>query len=386
MSTHLKMLLWCLVTAGFIFGYAGLVFPDQTAIMETPRPDSYQFQRLHIFLFNLVSGGTVLLYFTHGQQKVFRRLRVYIVGSIVFSLAAFLNLYAIAIVLAVMLALIVESVRMEKFAFWPFDFFSFSKYVSQKFHHAALLCLSLGLLISAGVMLENNYLHLLHLSRLLLDDFFLGFSFPLSLMAFSVMFSLDSDEKRLWVEIARGSSFWIVTVGVIVFFVFIIAGILPLEFVTAVVLLIDVFLIFWLFRLDLRSVGEPEQFLISGMLLLVLTGVTGLLLVLWNVISSYSSSGYGLLLQTHAYLSLYGWNLSGLVVMIHYYEFPLRLHSFEVILLHWVTVAVLAPAASQYAVLALVAIPLFAILIQRLLFAPGDTHNFRSHSLSEDGG
>jgi hypothetical protein len=188
MSTHLKMLLWCLMAAGFIFGYAGLVVPNQTAIMETPRPDSYQFQRLHIFLFNLVSGGTVLLYFTHGQQKVFRRLRVYMVGSIVFSFAAFFNLYAIAIVLAVMLALIVESVRIGKFTFWPFDFFSFSKPVSQKFHHAALLCLSLGLLISAGVMLENNYLHLLHLSRLLLDDFFLGFSFQLSLVAFSVMF------------------------------------------------------------------------------------------------------------------------------------------------------------------------------------------------------
>jgi hypothetical protein len=113
--------------------------------------------------------------------------------------------------------------------------------------------------------------------------------------------------------------------------------------------------------------------------------VTGIVLVVWNVISSYNSSGYAQLLQTHAYLSLYGWNLSGLVVMIHYYEFPLRLHSFEVILLHWVTVAVLAPAASRYGVLALAATPLFAILIAVVLFAPGDTHNFRSHSLSQDG-
>jgi hypothetical protein len=144
-------------------------------------------------------------------------------------------------------------------------------------------------------------------------------------------------------------------------------------------------LIFYLFRLNLRSVGEPEEFLISGMLLLVLTGVTGIVLVVWNVISSYNSSGYGLLLQTHAYLSLYGWNLSGLVVMIHYYEFPLRLHSFEVILLHWVTVAILAPAASRYGALALVVIPLFAVLMGVVLFTPGDTHNFRSHSLSEGG-
>jgi hypothetical protein len=117
MTPRLKMLLWCLMTAGFIFGYAGLVLPNQTAILETPRPDSYQFQRLHIFLFNLVSGGTVLLCFTQGQQKSSRRLRVYIVGSLIFSLVAFLNLYAISIALAVMLALVVESVRIEKLRF-----------------------------------------------------------------------------------------------------------------------------------------------------------------------------------------------------------------------------------------------------------------------------
>ena len=385
MTIRFKMLLWCLITAAFIFGYAGLIFPNQTAVLETPRPDAYQFQRLHIFLFNLVSGGTVLLYFTQGQQKLSQRLRLYLVGSIAFSLVAFLNIYSIAIGLAVLLALVVESVRIEKFTFWPFDFFSFSKPISLKFHHAALLCLSVGLLISAGVMLENNYLHLLHLSRLLLDDFFLGFSFPLSLMAFSIMFSLDSDDQRLRVRFARISSFWVVTVGVIIFFVVIIAGILPLEFLASIVLLSDVLLIFYLFKLGLKRIDEPEEFLISGMLLLVLTGITGLMLVLWNVISVNNAAGWTLLLQTHAYLSLYGWNLVGFVVMIHFYEFPLRLHSMEMILLHWVTIAVLAPAASQYGALALIAIPLFAILIRLLLFAPGSTHNFGEHSLLQDG-
>ena len=234
-------------------------------------------------------------------------------------------------------------------------------------------------------MLENHYLHLLHLSRLLLDDFFLGFSFPISLMTFSIMFSLDSDDQRLWVRLARASSFWIVTVGVIIFFVVIIAGILPLEFLATIVLLLDVILVFYLFKLDLRSIDEPEEFLISGMLLLVLTGISGLTLVLWKVIRLNDTAGWILLLQTHAYLSLYGWNLVGLVVMIHFYEFPLRLHSLEVILLHWVTIVVLAPAATRYAALALIAIPLFAFLIRRLLFVSGDTHNFREHSLLQDG-
>jgi hypothetical protein len=372
MIIQLKVLLWCLITAGFVFGYAGLVLPNQTAILETPRPESYQFQRLHVFLFNLVSGGTVLLYFTQGQQKLSRRLQVYVVASLVFSLTAFFNLYLIAIGLAIILAVLVESIRVERFSFLPFDFFSSSQPVTHKFHHAAVLCLSLGLLISASVMLENNYLHLFPSLHIVLDDFFLGFSFPLSLMAFSIMFSLAADDPHRWVAIIRQSSFWIVTVGVIVFFVFIIAGILPLEILFAVVLLIDVLLIFYLFKLDIKSLGEPEEFLISGMLFLVLTGVTGLVLVVWSAFK-LSDKGWELLLQTHAYLSLYGWNLTGMTVAIHYREFPLRLHSLEAILLHWFTVALLAPAGTRYPALALVAIPTFALLIGLMLFSPGET-------------
>ncbi len=176
MTTSFKILLWCLMTTGFVFGYAGLVLPDQTAILETPRADTYQFQRLHIFLFNLVGGGAVLLAFTQGQPKLSWRLKVYLVGAIVFSLAAFLNIYLIAIGMAIMLALVVESIRVEQFPLVPLDFFSFAKPIAQKFHHAAVLCLSLGLFISAGVMFNNNYLHLIRSSHLVLDDFFLGFS------------------------------------------------------------------------------------------------------------------------------------------------------------------------------------------------------------------
>lgn len=376
MTTSFKVLLWCLITTGFIFGYAGLVLPDQTAILETPRPDTFQFQRLHIFLVNLVSGGTVLLYFTQKQQFSLR-LKLYLVGSIGFSLAAFFNVYPLAIGIAVALALVVESIRVEQFSLWPLDFFSSATRVTRKFHHAAVLCLSLGLLISAGVMLENNYLHLIRSSHLVLDDFFLGFSFPLSLITFSIMFSLASSDSRQWVTIARQSSFWIVTVGVIVFFVFIILNSVLFEFLAANILLLDVFLIFFLFKLDLQSLGEPEEFLISGMLFLVLTGVTGLMLVLWNAFRPNDVTGWDLLLQIHAYLSLYGWNLAGLTVMIHYHEFPLRLHSLDVILLHWITVVLVAPAADRYPVMAIIAIPIFAFLIGLILFTPGDTHKFR---------
>jgi hypothetical protein len=370
MNSRLKMILWCLVTAGFIFGYAGLILPGQAAILETPRPGSYQFQRLHIFLFNLVTGGTVLLYFLEGKRELSWRARVYLVASLAFSIVAFLNQYLPAILLAVLLAVIVESVRIERFAFLPVDFFKPSVPVSRKFHHAAVLCLSIGLLICAAVMLNNQYLHLLNLPLLLLDDFFLGFSFPISLVTFGVIFSLIDEKPRGVTWLLREASFWIVTVGVIIFFVFIIFGVMAGELVSAVVLLVDVLLIFYLFRTDLKSLDEPGEFLVSGMVFLILTGVTGLLLVLWGILTPNDPKGQELLLQTHAYLSLYGWNLSGLTVLVHYREFPLHLNELEVILLHWVTVALLAPLGSLYPIFAVAAIPAFALLTGLILLRP----------------
>lgn len=370
MNTHLRVILWCLMTAGFIFGYAGLILPGQTAILETPRPGEYQYQRLHVFLFNLVAGGTVLLYFTEGKRGLSWRAWTYLVASLAFSILAFLNQYLPAISLAVLLAVIVESVRVERFTFSPSDFFKFSVPVARKFHHAAVLCLSIGLLICAAVMLDNQYLHLLNLPLLLLDDFFLGFSFPLSLVTFGVMFSLTGENSRAPTQFLRDASFWIVTAGVIIFFVFIVLGILAAELITAIVLLLDVLLIFYLFRTDLRRLDESEEFLTSGMVFLVLTGVTGLLLVLWGVLTPNDPKGRELLLQTHAYLSLYGWNLAGLTVLIHYREFPLHLNELEIILLHWVTVALLAPLGSLYPIFAFAAIPAFAVLTGLVLLKP----------------
>jgi hypothetical protein len=370
MNSRLKAILWCLVTVGFIFGYAGLVIPGQTAVLETPRSGSFQYQRLHIFLFNLVTGGTVLLHFLEGKRQLSWRVWIYLAASLAFSIVAFLNRYLPAILLAVLLAIIVESIRIERFAFLPVDFFKPLVPVSRKFQHAAVLCLSIGLLICATVMLDNQYLHFLNLPLLLLDDFFLGFSFPISLVTFGVMFSLINEKPQGVTWLLREASFWIVTVGVIVFFVFIVLGIIAGELICAVVLLLDVLLIFYLFRTDLKSLDEPGEFLVSGMVFLILTGVTGLLLVLWNILTPYDPKGRELLLQTHAYLSLYGWNLSGLTVLIHYREFPLHLNKLEIVLLHWITVVLLAPLGSLYPIFAVAAIPAFALLTGLILLSP----------------
>ncbi|MGD8731605.1 MAG: hypothetical protein PVH92_06990, partial [Anaerolineales bacterium] len=148
--------------------------------METPRQGTFQFQRLHIFFFNLVCGGTVLLYFTQDRQKLTWQVLVFLIGSLAFSIAAFLNLYLVASIFCIMLAFVVETVRVRIFSFFPVEFFDNSVPLSRKFHHAALLCLSLGLLICAGVMIDTQYVHLLNDPYLILDDFFLGFSFPIS--------------------------------------------------------------------------------------------------------------------------------------------------------------------------------------------------------------
>jgi hypothetical protein len=142
------------------------------------------------------------------------------------------------------------------------------------------------------------------------------------------------------------------------------------ELVSAIVLLLDSLLIFYLFRTDLKSLDEPGEFLVSGMIFLILTGVTGLLLVLWGVLTPNDPKGRELLLQTHAYLSLYGWNLAGLTVLIHYREFPLHLNRLEIVLLHWVTVALLAPLGSLYPIFAVAAIPAFTLLTGLILLRP----------------
>jgi hypothetical protein len=373
MSTRLKVILWVLMTAGFIFGYAGLILPGQTAILETPRPGTLQFQRLHIFLFNLVCGGTLLLHYTRGDHGLSWREWLYLVLSLVFSVMAFLNQYRLAAFLAIILAVLVESFRIKSFGALPVELFQNKISLTRRFHHAALLCLSIGLLLSAGVILDDAYLHWLNLRGLLLDDFFLGFSFPLSLVTFAIIFSLVREDAPNWVRVARECSFWIVTVGVILFFVVIIFGIVPAELVFSTLLLADVVLIFYLFRLDLADRSEPADFLTSGMIFLVLTGVTGLLLVLWGIITPNDQHGQNLLLQTHAYLSLYGWNLAGFTVIVHRFDFPLRLNDLPIILLHWVTTALLAPLGSLHPIFAFVAIPAFITLTGLILLSrPSD--------------
>jgi len=380
MPKTLKIVLWFLIMLGFVFGFAGLVFPGQSPIVEILPPDTYQFQRLHIFLFNLVSGGTVLLFFTQGRQKLSRLVGVFMLGSIIFSVSVFLNHYLLASFLAVGLALAVEVVRVQRFSFFPRDFFDSKVPVARKFHQAALLCLSLGLLIAAFVMLDNQYFHWINQPALNVDDFFLGFSFPISLLTFSVMFSLAKEDTDKRIRFLRELSFWVINLGVIIFFVFIILQIFAMQIIVAFLLFFDVLLVFFLFKYDSQPM-EQLNFLISGIYFLIMTSITGILLTLEETyLPSLDPHSWAILLQIHAYLSIYGWNLSGLTVIMRYKEFPLHLHNLEIILIHWLVISLLAPLGSLYAPFAIIAIPVFAILIGLILFDRGHQNFFEQTS------
>ncbi|MCP4341465.1 MAG: hypothetical protein GY799_21925, partial [Desulfobulbaceae bacterium] len=77
------------------------------------------------------------------------------------------------------------------------------------------------------------------------------------------------------------------------------------------------------------------------------------------------------LLRMHAFTALYGWNLSGLAVISRHGDFPIRLHSQKVILLHWLTVLILCPLGYFFPFVAIIAVISYGWLLFILLFNHG---------------
>ncbi len=70
-----------------------------------------------------------------------------------------------------------------------------------------------------------------------------------------------------------------------------------------------------------------------------------------------------LLLSCHSYLSLYGWSMSGLLILMGWNDFPLKLNSWWVISFHWLVIAILAPLGETNLVLAVVATVCFCLFL-----------------------
>ncbi|MDM8524884.1 hypothetical protein QUF80_16060 [Desulfococcaceae bacterium HSG8] len=369
MSIRFRTVLMVLMSSALFFGFLHLFVPNGA---------EYNFERLHIFLFNLCSGGTIILYFTENREKPSKKVMLFCVLATSYAIFAFLEIYIPAMIISLVLAGIVETVRIRKFSIFPVNFFRSAR-VSEKFHQASLLCLSVGLIISCMVILNNEYLKIISLPKLKLDTFFLGFSFPLSLITMSVMFSfMRDDDITPIVQVLKNAGFWAVNLGVIIFFLFILFEKLGWQLVVTSVLFTAVVMIFHLFiRLGARK--QQKNFLISGMGFLLVTAVTGIAYIILEFFPGYYNSDIsGLVLKLHSFPSLYGWNLSGLAVICRYQDFPIRLHSNGLILFHWITVMILAPAGVYFQFFAVCAIICYTVFLYILFSSKGAKRNYRS--------
>ncbi|OHD64765.1 MAG: hypothetical protein A2176_10575 [Spirochaetes bacterium RBG_13_51_14] len=354
MNTSTKTIFIATMTAALFFGFLHLFVPG------------HNFERLHIFLFNLTGGGTIILMYTEERKSFSAGTAAFFMLSLLYAIAAFLRYYAFAAAIAVVLALVVEAIRVKRFAFSPADFFRGLASVQSKFHQAALLCLSLGLFISALVILNHEYWKILSSPKLTLDVFFLGFSFPVSLITMSVMFGMIQENGRLLVRILKNISFWVVNLGVIIFFVFILLEMLYAELAAAGALFIIVIVIFILYvRLGIQI--QPKAFLTSGMSFLIMTAITGIIYILMHVFIPQPAGGK-LLLKLHALISLYGWNLNGLAVICRNDDFPIKLHSGRVILFHWIIVTVIAPLGFYFRPMSVAAVMMYGAFLYVILF------------------
>ena len=361
MSWQLKTLLLVMMTIALACGF----------LHHLVAPSVLNFERLHIFLFNLCSGGTLLIYFTEGQKHLSVRGRLFLALALAFALCAFLQWYVPAMLIPLVLAHLIEEVRIEHFGSrFPKGLFSTSEPVPRKFHQAALLCLSLGLCFSSPVILNSVYLKWFAVEKLKLDTFFLGFSFPVSLISMSVIFSLMKQATQPLTALLKEAAFWVINLGVIIFFGFILANLFTSQVVIALILFATVSLIFYLYWYEGMAL-QQKAFLTSGILFLLVTSLTGIAYILLSFSSFYTPEHSVPLLRLHAFTALYGWNLSGLAVISRHGDFPLKLHSLRVILLHWLTVLVLCPLGYFVPGVAVLAVLAYGGLLVHLFFNQG---------------
>jgi hypothetical protein len=359
MSTRARLLYGVVMTLSLLFGFFHVIWPGAPC----------SFERLHIFGFNLLTGGSLILYHTQGRGVLTRRVKTYFALALLYALCAATRWYVPALLLSVPLFLVVESVRIERFSFLPLDFFRRAP-VSEKFNQASLLCLSCGIFFASLVILNNEYLDLVSYRKLTIEVFFLGYSFPVSLITMSIMFSFMTERESRLVTVLKEIGFWSVNVGVIVFFVLIIFELSIGTMVAATTLFFTVWMIFFLFLATAPNV-QQKTFLVSGMVFLLFTALTGIFYILpyfYPTLEPYREPS----LVLHAMVSLYGWNLSGLFIILRWRDFPIRLNSAMTITLHWAIVLVLAPLGKYLLPVSILAMLAYASLLALVL--AGDAH------------
>lgn len=368
LDTRLRFFVLALMVIAFMFGFADQIWDKN-------------FERLHIFLFNLCAGGFTILYHTENSPSPSPKCYLFLALSLVYALLAFFKIYPAAALISFSLGIVVETIRIRAFSFLPMEFFDLKVSVVDKFHHASVLCLSVALFIATFVLLNDTSLHWLPYKSLTLNVFFLGYSFPVSLITMSVMFSFIRRDISQPLRYIKQTFFWVVNLGVIIFFLFIIFEMPIAKFLIATVLFITVLMIFSFFLL-LGVNLQQKYFLLSGMTFLVFTGITGIFYIeLANYQGLYYRWGR-LLLDSHAYLSLYGWSLSGLLILIRWNDFPLKLNSWAIIIFHWLVVGLLAPLGKTNVLIGVGALISYCLFLH-LFFAENDAGKLTEQDLPD---
>jgi len=145
----------------------------------------------------------------------------------------------------------------------------------------------------------------------------------------------------------KNALFWTINLGVIIFFLFILYESYILELIISLILFLSVAMVFIMYY----QLGFKEQrklFLSSGIGFLNLTAITGVVYILLYFTKYNTPENLKFIKDLHRIVSLYGWNLTGLLVILRFRDFPIRLNSYRVIVLHWLTVAILIPAGYYF--------------------------------------
>ena len=97
MSARSKVVLIVLMSIALMFGYLNRLFPEWQL---------RDFERLHIFLFNMVAGGTIILHYS--QRRVGRRSKdfsrsvtAYLLLGVAFTALVYFDRYLVAMALLV---------------------------------------------------------------------------------------------------------------------------------------------------------------------------------------------------------------------------------------------------------------------------------------------
>lgn len=312
------------------------------------------FERLHIFLFNLCSGGTLVLWYTQNESSPTLRVKLFFAISFFYAFLAFKELYKGAILLACMLAWLVYAHGKNSFHFHR------QTSVEVRFQYAALAFLIIGLLFSAFAMVNVLWLHLAFLANLSLNSFFLVFSFPISLMTFSIIFNAMELKKNL--APMYHAFFWLISIGVVIFFLFILKEMTLLKLLIALLLALCVLLLFYLF-FEGKGDTSLRSFLLSGLGFLIITALSG---VAYIVLGETSVAPF--IKEWHRIVSLLGWNLTGMMVMLHHHGLLKVRYKVWVIALHWVIVLILTPLGYHSWHYALLAFAAYSILLKFFIF------------------